>query len=378
MENLFGLKNFGDTCYFNASLQLLLTNKDFVENVKNQKKSEFRTAFLNVITRNGKGNSLEMFWSFLKKNGIYAEKQQSDAFKFLLSLFFYFRKNDIDNSPYKSIYSDKHGKKTNIFSHTLNFLDGKNFDESIKKILLSFEIGQKLIKLSRNILIRINRSTNTFLKKIPTIPLTLKLKEGLVYEAIGFMIHRGNSLRSGHYTALVKTPKNWWELDDKNISIKSEEFVKNEISKFKKSRCMAIQYKRVYRNDKLQKLKTQNEELKRQNEELKRQKSYLTIGSNKDNRKLIELGSQVERLKKRILELREQLKERRNIESLNKLTIQTKRNYEITKNETLLIYSKVLESINTGDKNEIQRNILKLPKNIAKEVTEIVNHFLPE
>jgi ubiquitin C-terminal hydrolase len=286
-----GLHNFGNTCYYNSALQLLMqlpilnTNFDTTDSILN----EMKLLYNNYISNLNIDSNLKKLYILCCNNNKYPLGSQQDSCEIVQLIldkivdFIPNVKTDIRvlmnqlircngdncNNKYK-ICKDQ--QESMLISHALNEASNENnqtirFDTFLQSALeLSNCTNYKhecncnnkersiqtvltdlptylFIKVGRcdNYLRKINRSLHLVNNFTLTTPKNLSelCETGHTenishkYELNGIIVHYGSSLNSGHYVSYVKKDKKWFLCNDSqitevnNFSLNSNEILTN-------------------------------------------------------------------------------------------------------------------------------------------------------
>ena len=156
-SGLFGLHNFGNTCYINSILQVLLNNSKFMETLRysNQTIAKYMVRLSKMSEKRERRRALKKFLTSTRKlDAKWADGEQRDAkefFIFILSTLY----SDLDSNLTSVFY----GKKTSRYkfscghptiksSQRFGFLNGGQFiiKEYIRDILPSMICSSRRIE----------------------------------------------------------------------------------------------------------------------------------------------------------------------------------------------------------------------------------------
>lgn len=267
-----GLENFGNTCYINSILQLLMRCKDFTD--------FFRHNFVEID--GSKSPVLQHFMTFLDhyafapqgkiinpkgvlcllndKKNLFSPFQQYDAHEFLIQLL------DILDEEVKKIWDKSCSKRFfhylyhTIFHNVEDCQDSKQIPhyeviltlpfspcliESIKlygsmDMLEDWESERykkkvratkcnRIFHWPRYLFIQINRYDHNFNKIQDDMEIPMRISE-LNYYFVGAVIHHGHT-RFGHYVCVLYQDDEFVLCDDENISLMSEQQATSLIKK---------------------------------------------------------------------------------------------------------------------------------------------------
>jgi len=282
MQNIIGLPNFGNSCYFNSIMQLLKPIHDYISNKTNNIEDllPYYESYYN------QDKLLEMYVKIMKK--LNSNGEQQDAGEALLDII------DKLNDKYKffnTIYnnvircnnckvfrlSERNDNNTILSTTELNFLKEDITFKRLLSCLLKSEINneQSLINLFRednkckcltnnltiqmvlvdlpeillinigryNNLTNIKNTSNLTISRYLQITTPKNLNDKLLnldntdinneYELYGIILHLGNSMNSGHYIAYTKNyyTNKWYSCNDYSINELEELDINSDILK---------------------------------------------------------------------------------------------------------------------------------------------------
>jgi len=243
-----GISNQGNTCYLNATLQVLRNSLCFPENPKS---STFGKLLAEFYKGNGKPNAII---NFLEQKLRVSLREQSDAAVYLDTIC---RVLEEENS--NEIL--EHIKITNIIvtwkcticseitrdnrgaskaSYSIILTDGTSLNQSANSALhyirkrtcqkCNIETAQTGTKsFSSNHLVFVPQSPKTMNLR-PLFELRIE-NLNMSYELIGIVLHRGSGrdhyYGGGHYIAVVKDRDVWYRCNDKNVDPKEPHYIEN-------------------------------------------------------------------------------------------------------------------------------------------------------
>jgi ubiquitin C-terminal hydrolase len=247
-----GLNNIGNSCYMNASLQLLLNIPEFYNLIYNNKNNLNE---VNQFIAEYFSNSNSCNPSLIRKLiNIYNNSKQHDSYEFLIHFFDYIDEKLPQNNKLSNIFGLK--SKSSVKCKKLNCLTESNTYENHlflslpistdlttsyrlfkKKEMLNGEnsffcdkckiytVARKQLEMDNwpdNLIITYNRYSNSLNKLNNTISNPLEWRHG--YNLVGGIIHSG-SLNSGHYYYFGNYNGDWYEMNDSSVSKLSREMV---------------------------------------------------------------------------------------------------------------------------------------------------------
>jgi ubiquitin C-terminal hydrolase len=261
VTTITGLENFGNTCYVNSILQLLMQCQDFVdffrktfETQECNKTSTILQHFMTFLTHYTSPPQRrtiapkEVMFLLNDKKDLFAPFQQYDAHEFLIQLL------DILDEEIKKVWEKPCSKRFfHYLYHTIfhNVQDPRdikqvpNYEviltlpfspsliESMKlygsmDILEDWESDRYKTKVRatkcnriyhwpRYLFIQINRYDQNFNKIQDDMETPIRIPE-LNYDFIGAVIHHGHT-RFGHYVSVLRCQKEFVLCDDERISV---------------------------------------------------------------------------------------------------------------------------------------------------------------
>lgn len=258
-----GLKNCGNTCFFNATLQCLLSIPKFTLYFRNSEFDESKQpvsfAFQKFII--GYWNSKELFnplpfISSLRRKIKLFDGTQQDAYCFLDGFLTVLSEEDeeskrlirelftITGEDSVRCRSCESSKKVGICSMIQYLYIKKNIQESLNNYLESEDvlekdhywdcafckektgasIRHKFVKTSKYLILHLNRFLSITSKANNPVAVDSKIVvNGTAYENIGVVCHVGG-LSGGHYFAKSIRNSKWWNFNDSSVSSTSQQF----------------------------------------------------------------------------------------------------------------------------------------------------------
>lgn len=283
-----GLQNFGNTCFMNASLQLLISCQNFISilvsdfHIKNNDLYKYIQTFIDYYNHDTKIlGPLILYKRYINLNNNYLGFTQEDAHEFLtftiddiLTLFELYIKNqssedqqliisklninniDTNNDNIiqillKQFFSIKieqivtyrnnsEPSKTIVYEHiiSLGIENCSTLEDCLNKFRTvedDFNIDFKLLDMPKNLFISLKRfkmNNDRIEKNNNEIEIPLLLKLGHIYQLKGFIMHIGNMF-GGHYysycSRLIDDNIIWFCFNDTNVSRVSLDQINNEL-----------------------------------------------------------------------------------------------------------------------------------------------------
>ena len=272
---LKGIYNFGNTCYFNISIQLLLRCTDIVklllQNNNIYLKLFLYYYFINFYT------TISQEATILLLKELKFPNTQEDPDECILLFLEGGQLGSID--IYKIINDNIFNEIKNILYFKMNEYNLNNTFITSDQLMLRLHLSSKDFKkifinhfINNNSIIydlkqyffimfnRINLNGSKIEKEILNIPKLLSISIGenfYNYKLIAFNMHFGSSSKSGHYIAFKEINGLWYKFNDSNVS---EE--KNVDNNLKKSSILGYELINNKKQNNYFKLPTFSEDLK--------------------------------------------------------------------------------------------------------------------
>lgn len=186
---LYKIRNIGNTCYFNAAMQMFFNLKEFNKEVKNSDTSNrFLINYKQFLVNNNNKYIYNIFKLFKCKN------EQMDSNELFLQML-------------ESIEEEEFIKKSFILgeSKITNWINYEHIKTNF--------IGKEILHYPNYLII------NNWDNK--TLAYTIKIKE-VNYSVKILLCFIGND-NSGHYFVIVKKKNKWYKIDDDSITIMDNE-----------------------------------------------------------------------------------------------------------------------------------------------------------
>ncbi len=226
MNNLIKIKNIGNTCYFNACIQIFLNSNILNEYIlQNCNCSNTFCSYYKLFLNNKNEQNLIAIMKYLECKNI-----QMDSYEFILKII-----DSIEHcNQIKNVYSTKYLIKQNN-SSTLSPIQSTLHNNS-QSIIQQLELSHFITYHS---FIEIVHNKNIIINNYPYYLFIYTLNENKLYDSIKISSKNNGKVKyilekilcfigsdnSGHYFTLVKVNEQWYNIDDDTITkINSNEY----------------------------------------------------------------------------------------------------------------------------------------------------------